>query len=241
MSILLAVQAVHHALATTLGSSMPPLEDFVKSKDVALRLPLSFAPDRLAADLDRMDPDWWHAHLGPYHDGNWQAIALWAPNGDRTSQFSKGGAFAETEALKRCDYVGEVIERFPGRKSRVRFLKLRAGGQIFLHSDPLHTIETGIVRIHVPVRTNPAVEFCVHGRRLDMRPGESWYVDVRFKHSVSNFGAEERVHLVIDVVPNPGLDALFAAAESIGTGMLTGYFLKHSLPRRLVRWLDIGN
>src|SRR5262245_19586651 len=115
--------------------SMPTLEDFIKPKDVALRLPLSFDPDRLGADLDRMEPDWWHGHLGPYHDGNWQAIALWAPDGDRASQISKGGPFAATEALKRCAYVGEVLERFPGRKSRVRFLKLRAGGQIFLHSD----------------------------------------------------------------------------------------------------------
>ena len=74
-----------------------------------------------------------------------------------------------------------------------------------------------------------------------MRPGEAWYVDVRFKHSVSNLGVEERVHLVIDVVPNPGLSALFASAESSGKGMLTVYFLKHSLPRRLVRRLNIGN
>jgi hypothetical protein len=220
---------------------MPTLDDLLKPKDVALRLPLLFDPVRLAADLDRMPLDWWHGHLGPYHDGNWEAIALWAPNGDRTSQVSRGGAFAATEALRRCSYVGEVIERFPGRKNRVRFLKLRAGGRIFLHSDPLHTIDTGIVRIHVPVRTNPDVEFSVHGRRLDMRPGESWYVDVRFKHSVSNLGSQERVHLVIDVVPNPGLYELFAAAESSGKGMLSGYFLKHSLPRRLVRWLDIGN
>ena len=220
---------------------MPSLEDLIRPKDVALRLPLSFDPDRLAADLDRMEPNWWHAHLGPYHDGNWQAIALWAPNGDRTSQFSRGGAFAATEALRRCDYIGDVIESFPGPKNRVRFLKLRAGGHIFLHSDPLHTIETGIVRFHVPVRTNPSVDFVVDGHRLDMRPGEAWYVDVRFKHSVNNFGAEDRVHLVVDVIPNPALSALLAQAESSGKGMLTGYFFKHSLPRRLVHWLDIGN
>ena len=220
---------------------MPSLEDLIRPKDVALRLPLSFDPDRLAADLDRMEPNWWHAHLGPYHDGNWQAIALWAPNGDRTSQFSRGGAFAATEALRRCDYIGDVIESFPGEKNRVRFLKLRAGGHIFLHSDPLHTIETGIVRFHVPVRTNPSVDFVVDGHRLDMRPGEAWYVDVRFKHSVNNFGTEDRVHLVVDVIPNPALSALLAQAESSGKGMLTGYFFKHSLPRRLVHWLDIGN
>src|SRR5262245_17134088 len=148
---------------------MPTLGDFVSSKDVALRLPLSFEPDRLAADLDRMEPQWWHAHLGPYHDGGWGAIGLWGPNGDRDCQVSRGGTFAATEALERCDYVRDVIDAFPGRKNRVRFLKLRTGAQIFRHSDPLHTIETGIVRIHVPVRTSAAVEFIVHGRRLAMQ------------------------------------------------------------------------
>ena len=46
-----------------------------------------------------------------------------------------------------------------------------------------------------------------------MQPGEFWYVDERSKHSVSNLGAEERVHLVIDVEPNPRLSALFDAGE----------------------------
>jgi hypothetical protein len=220
---------------------MPSLADFIKPTDVALRLPLSFDPNRLAADLDRMDPGWWHAHLGPYHDGNWESIALWAPGGDRRNQTTRGGAFAATEALRRCDYVAEVIDAFPGRKNRIRFLRLKAGGQIFAHSDPMHQIEHGVVRIHIPVRTNQSVEFSVHGRRLAMQPGEAWYVDVRFRHSVSNLGAQHRVHLVIDVVPNPGLSAMLASADSSGRGMLTGYFLKHSLPRRLVRWLDIGN
>jgi mannose-6-phosphate isomerase-like protein (cupin superfamily) len=143
--------------------------------------------------------------------------------------------------LRRCDYLPEVINAFPGRKNRIQFLKLRAGGQIFAHSDPLHQIDTGIVRIHVPVRTNPSVEFTVHGRRIVMQAGQSWYVDVRFRHSVNNPGAEDRVHLVIDVIPNPELARLFAQAASSGQGMLTGYFLKHSLPRGLVRRLGLAN
>jgi len=221
--------------------SMPTLEDLLKPKDVALRLPVVADPVRLEADLDRMDPSWWHVHLGPYHDGNWEAIALWAPGGDLANQRSRGDAFAATEALRRCDYVNEVIDRIPGRKNRVRFLKLRAGGEIFPHSDPLHLIDKGVIRIHVPVRTNPAVAFHVHGRRLAMQPGEAWYVDVRFKHSVSNLGEIDRVHLVIDAIPNPELTALIDTAQSSGKGMLTGYFLKHSLPRRLVRYLNVGN
>lgn len=220
---------------------MPTLSDFVSPQDIALQLPLKFDADRLLADLDRMPEGWWHVHLGPYHDGNWEAIALWAPNGNHTEQSSKGGPFAATEALRLCGYVPEVINAFPGQKSRIRFLKLRAGGQIFAHSDPLHQIDSGIVRIHIPIRTNPSVDFTVHGKRIIMRAGQSWYVDVRFRHSVDNPGTEDRVHLVIDVVPNLELAELFTQAESSGKGMLTGYFLKHSLPRGLVRRLGLAN
>ena len=220
---------------------MLTLSELVSPHDVALQLPLKFDPARLMADLDRMLQAWWHVHRGPYHDGNWEGIALWAPNGDRAEQSSKGGAFAATEALRLCDYVPEVMNAFPGRKNRVRFLKLRAGGHIFAHSDPLHQIDTGIVRIHIPVRTNPSVDFTVHGKRIVMQAGNSWYVDVRFRHSVYNPGTEDRVHLVIDVVPNSELSELFAQAASSGKGMLTGYFLKHSLPRSLVRRLGLAN
>jgi hypothetical protein len=220
---------------------MPKLSDFVRTMDVALQLPLQFDGAAMAADLDRMPPEWWHAHLGPYHDGNWEAIALWAPNGRHSEQSSKGGAFAATDALRLCQYIPEVIDAFPGRKNRVRFLKLRAGGHIFEHSDPLHQIDSGIVRIHIPVRTNPSVDFTVHGKRIVMQSGQVWYVDVRFRHSVDNPGREDRVHLVIDIVPNAELADLFALAASSGKGMLTGYFLKHSLPRGLVRRLGIAN
>ena len=54
-------------------------------------------------------------------------------------------------------------------------------------------------------------------------------------------GAEERVHLVIDVEPNPQLSALFDAGESSGKGMLAGYFLHHSLPPRRLGRVGIGN
>jgi hypothetical protein len=31
------------------------------------------------------------------------------------------------------------------------------------------------------------------------------------------------------------------AADSVGKAFLSSYFLKHALPKRVVRWLDIGN
>ena len=220
---------------------IPSIDDLCKPKDVALRLSPRFDPARLTSDLSRMEESWWEKHLSDYHDGNWQSISLFAPDGQRSNQFSGGGALTATEALQRCEYVPDVINSFPGRKNRIRFLRLRAGGEIFLHSDPMHQVDPAMVRIHIPVQTNESVAFHVHGVRVHMLPGETWFVDVRFKHSVRNESDTDRVHLVMDILANSALRVMMDAAESVGKGFLSSYFLKHSLPRRVVRWLDIGN
>ena len=217
------------------------IRNLYEHKDIALRLPRSFDAARLAADLGRMDESWWENHLSDYHDGNWQTIALIAPGGSRRSQVSFGGAFAATEALEACTYLREVIDSLPGRKNRVRLLRLRAGGAIYPHSDPLHQIDADLVRLHIPVQTNPAVTFLVNDVAVVMQPGETWFVDVRFRHSVTNAGSAHRVHLVVDVAANDELRALMASAESMGKGRLTRYFLKHALGKRIVRLLGIGN
>jgi len=91
------------------------------------------------------------------------------------------------------------------------------------------------------VVTNREVAFHVDGRRVEMREGETWFVDIRFEHEVVNRGASDRVHLVIDMVRNDAICRLVAGAESAGKGRLGGYLLKHSLPMRVKRWAGIGN
>lgn len=217
------------------------IRNLYEPKDIALRLPPRFDPAGLAADLARMEESWWQNHLSDYHDGNWQSISLFAPGGKRTNQFSAGEPLAPTEALQRCAYIPEVIAAIPGRKNRVRFLRLRPGGEIFPHSDPMHQVDPNLVRLHVPVQTNASVAFRVKDVPLQMSPGETWYVDVRFRHCVKNAGHSDRVHLVVDVVANDELRSLMRAADTMGKGYLSAYFLKHALPKRVVRWLEIGN
>jgi hypothetical protein len=217
------------------------ISNLYEPKDVALRLAPRFDAQRLAADLATIDNSWWETHRGEYHDGSWESVSLYAPGGERSNQHSFGAAFAPTEALARCTYVPEVVESLPGRKNRVRFLRLKAGGEIYPHSDPMHQIDPALVRLHIPVVSNPGVDFRVHDTPLRMQPGETWYVDVRFRHSVKNAGDTHRVHLVIDIVADDALRTLMDSAESTGKGYLTAYFLKHAMGRRLVRLLGIGN
>ena len=201
---------------------------------------MRFEADRLAEDLARVHESWWGEHRGPYHDGTWDSVSLWAPRGDPFEQSSKGGAFAATPALKFCPYFAELLDQFPAERNRIRLMRLRAGGQILRHSDPLHTIAKDLVRLHIPVVTNPDVRFLVNDILVPLAVGETWLVDVRFPHEVVNAGAQDRVHLVLDLVPSPELARLINQAKVLATGRLTGYYAKHLLGSRLQRLLGIS-
>jgi hypothetical protein len=87
----------------------------------------------------------------------------------------------------------------------VRLLRLAPGSVIREHSDFDLGEELGEVRLHVPVVTNPNVEFYLAGKRVAMEAGECWYLDLSLPHRVQNRGASERVHLVVDCVLNDWL------------------------------------
>ena len=207
----------------------------------ARKIALSFDAEKLAAAVDKLKEEWWKPHLGPYHDGGWECIAIWAPGGNLFEQRSFGGPYAKTIAALVAPHLWEVTEQFACEKSRVRLMRLKSGAHIFRHSDPLHEISSDLVRFHIPIRTNGDVHFIVNDLRLTMLPGEVWHIDVRFPHEVHNRGSTHRVHLVLDLIRNRAVDALLRDARSLGSGRLTGYYVKHSLPRPVKEYLGIGN
>ena len=106
--------------------------------------------------------------------------------------------FADTEAMAQCSSVPELLASIPGRLESVRFLRLAAGSVIHEHRDPGLSVEEGAFRLHIPVRTNPEVEFLVGGQSMQMAEGECWYVNFDLPHSLVNRGTNDRVHLVVD-------------------------------------------
>jgi quercetin dioxygenase-like cupin family protein len=217
------------------------LSEVLRQHPTARRLGLSVDPAPLVADLDRFDDQWWHRHAGPYHDGAWESVSLWSPRGDPFEQRSKGGTFAATPALAVAPAIRQVMDLFPCDRNRIRLMRLRPGGRILRHSDPLHTIDPRLVRLHVPIVTNPDVWFSVNDQRVEMRPGEVWHVDVRFPHAVENRGASTRVHLVLDLVRNPDIDQWLSDGAPAGQGRLFGYYAVHSLPSSVRQFLGLGN
>ncbi|MBW3564843.1 MAG: aspartyl/asparaginyl beta-hydroxylase domain-containing protein [Acidobacteria bacterium] len=220
---------------------MGQLNRFLAPYPIAVRAPLDFETAAIMAEVRPFPEEWWQVHEGPYHNGGWESVSLWAQGGDRTNQRSRGAGFAATEALERTPALQVAIDRFPGERNRVRLMRLRPGGIIRRHSDPMEEIDPNLVRLHVPLQTNDRVTFTVADRVVRMREGETWRVDVRFPHAVRNDGASDRIHLVVDLLISPELDDLLSAGDPVGHGRLTGYFIRQSIPRRIRLKLGLAN
>lgn len=184
----------------------------------SVRLPLVFDASRLQADLDRILSEEFIPHFNQrYYEGDWSAVPLRSIGG-RTDQIYPDPTatrdFADTPLLERCAYVREVLASLQVELQAVRFLRLKAGSVVKEHRDHNLSLEDGEVRLHIPVRTNPELEFVLGGKRVVMNPGEVWYHNFNLPHSVNNKGATDRIHVVIDCFVSDWLRQLITTAAA---------------------------
>ena len=92
--------------------------------------------------------------------------------------------------------VGSPAEE--GYFVRVILAKLAGGGEIAAHTDAMPSL-TRCHRIHLPILTNPSVEFWVNGDIRHLPEGELWEINNRRSHAVRNLGAD-RIHAIFDYV-----------------------------------------
>ena len=188
----------------------------------SLKLPLQFQAARLQEDLNRIVAREFVPHFNTaYYEGDWSVVPFRSVGG-RADQIypdpTAKNAFADTPLLARCPYIQRVLATFPCEQQAVRFLRLKAGSSIREHRDYQLGYEDGEVRLHIPVVTNPDVEFVVDGVRIDMKTGECWYHDFNLPHRVANRGTADRIHLVIDCVLNEWLRDLLRSADAAAAG-----------------------
>jgi len=174
-----------------------------------VKLPMRYDVGRLQSDLAQMLAHEFVPHFNQaYYQGDWSAIPLRSIDG-RADQIypdpTAKNAFADTPLLGRCPYVREVLATLHLPLQAVRFLRLKSGSIIKEHRDHELGFEDGEVRLHIPVITNPDVEFVLNQARVVMNEGECWYLNVNQPHRAANRGTADRVHLVIDCVVNDWL------------------------------------
>ena len=179
----------------------------------SIRLPFQFDAALLQEEMNACLDAAWRPHFNDRdYSGNWTSIALYSVSGKADDIMTFGGVYQPTELLARCRYINGIIEKFRCEKQSVRLLNLAAGSVIHEHRDRGLGYSFGEFRVHIPLQTNPLVDFLVDKKRVDMQAGECWYADFDLPHSVNNRSNESRVHLVIDCIRNGWSDELFRQA-----------------------------
>jgi hypothetical protein len=174
-----------------------------------VKLPLRFSAERLAAEVRALPPSAWMPHPQGFV-GN-EAVPLVSPNGEMTNAFD--GPMAPTEPLMACPYIMEIMREIGAVWGRSRLMGLAAGADVPAHVDVGYYWRTHI-RVHIPVITNPAVEFTCGDQTVHMEAGECWIPDTFHRHTVRNGGSEQRIHLVLDTVGGERLWDLIEAAQT---------------------------
>lgn len=149
------------------------------------------------------------SQFGPYHDGSWRGITLRSFDGKVASDsVMYQGIGTDTEALKHCPYIKDLITNIGFPVNTARLLFLAPGKKIGKHRDNF-SIRTGLVRLHIPITTNDKVIFYLGGEQMHWKEGELWYGNFNQIHSVENQSDETRVHLVLDCTVNETLLSYF--------------------------------
>ncbi|MCO4770405.1 MAG: aspartyl/asparaginyl beta-hydroxylase domain-containing protein [Deltaproteobacteria bacterium] len=153
---------------------------------------LSWDPSLLQADLARFQESDWEAM---HYSDKWKQIMVAHPNGE-------GGTTLHPR-MADCPTLQAVFDAFPGKLLDASIASLAPGGSVGEHRDISGGTPMGVGRFHVPIVSDPGVEFYVSGKKLYLAPGETWNLDTSYPHWLQNLSDITRVHLIVDVELTP--------------------------------------
>lgn len=101
--------------------------------------------------------------------------------------------------------IKDLEKMHDGVHGEVLITKLRAGSKIASHIDNGSYLAK-IRRHHIPLITSDEVSFLVGSESVNMKLGECWEINNNRPHSVYNKSKLDRVHLIIDIMPNKEME-----------------------------------
>ncbi len=161
-----------------------------------IQLPLLFDADVLAQEIDALGESVWKPHPQGF-PGN-SMLPLVAVNGEPDNE-AFAGPMQPTPHLQRCGYLQQLLASLGATVGRTRLMRLAGQAEVIRHADQGY-YWTERVRVHVPIVTQPTVQFDCDGQSINMAAGECWIFDTWRQHRVLNDAVQSRIHLVCDTV-----------------------------------------
>lgn len=102
---------------------------------------------------------------------------------------------------KEFNEIVEFLEsKFNGVLCRAEIVKMKANVKIRKHVDGGSFLQYAR-RCHVPIITNENVFFTVFDNTVNMKAGTLYEINNTLPHSVENNSDQDRVHLILDIMP----------------------------------------
>jgi hypothetical protein len=167
------------------------------------KLPVTFDPDRVYAEISQIEPFRWIPQGSP----RYLSLPLVSHHGLDSSHPSP--PTWPTSTLARCPYLRQVLAFFRAPLTDVRVRRAEAGaGGGSTHYDG-HYASFSRYRLHLPLVTDPRILFRCNGRQVHMDRGEVWLFDRLSLYGISNPTGEARVHISIETGGSSALWNLF--------------------------------
>jgi hypothetical protein len=204
------------------------MKEYFKSDAKFLKLDIPFPYEAMLAEAKAL-----RDRFIPHRDGEsngWESLTLHGLGEDKTGSWMDYGYSSGADAGKdmhwtpasdECPVTKEFfLKHFPCNKyGRVRFMLLRAGGHIGLHSDSSMPLVENINM----VLNNPTECIWKWGDEevFEMLSGNAYAVNIHYMHSVYNNSDEDRYHMIVarhDALPEWKALVDKAAVEQNVTG-----------------------
>jgi hypothetical protein len=107
-----------------------------------------------------------------------------------------------TDAMARHPEMQKIGDWFQCDINFMMLYKTNPGTVVHEHRDMSGNLPMGRLRFHIPIVTNPGIEFYVEGERVKMCKGELWGLDTSYLHAFANRTDKSRIHLLVEVYVN---------------------------------------
>lgn len=97
--------------------------------------------------------------------------------------------------------IKELETVHDGKVGKCLFIKLPAEKSVGAHTDKMDYLGA-VRRHHIAIQTNDDVLFFVNGESKNMKVGDCWEINNSLEHAVANNGKTDRIHLLVDIMPN---------------------------------------